>query len=374
MGNVLEEHFSYLSDGVRLERFREAVRRAVMPGHTVVDVGCGFGVLGLMCLEAGASRVWGVDETPAIEIARETMARSGWAERYTCLHDSSLRVALPQQVDVAICDHVGYFGFDYGIVRTMGDARARLVKPDGRIIPERIVLQIAAVQAPQCRALSNGWAGEPVPGEFHWLRDYAVNTKHPLDFTPQALASAPEELGTIDLRQDNPEHFSFAASLTIDRPCDLDGLGGWFECEIADGVWMTNSPVAPQRIDRAQAFLPFAVPLSVTAGDSVEVTISVRHETALISWSARVSRTGQSARQSTWASTILGPADRVPVAERIPRLSPAGEARRALLGLIDGRASNAEIERAMLRDHAGLFPTPEQIARFVRSELYRSTH
>ena len=374
MGNVLEEHFSYLSDGVRLERFREAVRRAVRPGDTVADIGCGFGVLGLMCLEAGASRVWGVDETPAIEIARETMARSGWAERYTCLHDSSLRVALPQQVDVAICDHVGYFGFDYGIVRTMGDARARFVKPDGRIIPERIVLQIAAVQATQCRALANAWAGEPVPGEFHWLRDYAVNTKHPLDFTPQALASAPEELGTIDLREDNPEHFSFAASLTIDRPCDLDGLGGWFECEIADGVWMTNSPVAPQRIDRAQAFLPFAVPLSVTAGDSVEVTISVRHETALISWSARVSRTGQSARQSTWASTILGPADRVPVAERIPRLSPAGEARRALLGLIDGRASNAEIERAMLRDHAGLFPTPEQIARFVRSELYRSTH
>jgi len=374
VGNVLEEHFSYLSDGVRLERFREAVRRAVKPGDTAVDVGCGFGVLGLMCIEAGASHVWGVDETPAIEIARETMARGGWAERYTCLHDCSLRVSLPQQVDVAICDHVGYFGFDYGIVRTMGDARARFIKPGGRIIPERIVLQIAAVEGPECRAQTNGWASEPVPSEFHWLRDYAVNTKHPLDFTPQALASAPEELGTIDLRQDNPEHFSFAVSLTIDRPCELDGLGGWFECEIADGVWMTNSPLASQKINRAQAFLPFAVPLSVNAGDRVEVAVSVRHETALISWSARVNRTGQSARQSTWASTILGTTDRVPVAARIPRLSRAGEARRALLALIDGRASNSEIERAMLRDHAELFPTTEQIARFVRSELFRSTH
>jgi protein arginine N-methyltransferase 1 len=150
-------------------------------------------------------------------------------------------------------------------------------------------------------------------------------------------------------------------------------LAGWFACEIFDGVWMTNSPVAEDRIKRSQAFLPFATPLAVKAGDTLETSISIRHEEELISWSARVERTGQSARQSTWTSTILDPKDRIPPAKRVPRLSRAGEARRTLLELIDGTATNAEIVEAMLRRHAELFPSAEQAARFVRFELNQST-
>ena len=58
MGDALEEHYSYLSDTNRLARFELAVARAVAAGDSVADIGCGFGVLGLMCLKAGASHVW----------------------------------------------------------------------------------------------------------------------------------------------------------------------------------------------------------------------------------------------------------------------------------------------------------------------------
>lgn len=373
MGGALEEHYNYLSDGIRLERFEEAIARAVAPGDTVADVGCGFGVLGLLCLKAGASHVWGIDESQAIEIAREAMARSGFADRYTCLHEASFRVELPEPVDIVICDHVGYFGIDYRIVETMSDARRRFLKPGGKVIPGQIVLHIAAVQSSGCRALADAWATEQVPAEFHWLREYGVNTKHPYDFAEDELASSPAELGRVDLYDECPDLLAFSARLEIDRTCELDGLAGWFACEIFDGVWMSNSPLAPDKIKRTQVFLAFATPLSVEAGDSVEVTVSVRHDVQLISWTARVPRTGQSARHSTWSSAILDPKDRLPPGERVPQLSSAGEARRALLALIDGRATNAEIEQAMLRDHSDLYPTPEQIARFVRVELNRST-
>ena len=147
MGNALEEHYDYLSDARRLEKFEQAVSRAVMPGDRVADIGCGFGVLGMMCLKAGAAHAWGIDETPAIEIARETVARGGLADRYTCLHESSFRAELPGPVDIVICDHVGYFGFDYGIVAALSDARRRFLKPGGKVMPERIVLQVAAAQS-----------------------------------------------------------------------------------------------------------------------------------------------------------------------------------------------------------------------------------
>lgn len=373
MGDVLQEHYNYLSDGIRLERFRQAIGRAVTAGDSVADIGSGFGVLGLMCLKAGAAHVWGIDETPAIQIARETMARSGLADRYTCLHENSFRAELPQQVDLVICDHVGFFGLDYGIIKAIGDARKRFLKPGGKVVPRQVVLHVAAAQSPDCRKLAEGWTTPPVPDEFHWLRDYGANARHSHEFAEHEIASAPAQLGSIDLRANSPDLLSLSAPLEMARTGELDGLAGWFECELYDGVWMTNSPLAPDRINRAQAFLPFAVPLAVTAGDTVEVTVSVRHEDALISWIARVARTGQAVRQSTWASKILDPRDRVPPAERVPGLSRMGEARRTLLALVDGQATNAEIERAMLDRHADLLPTREQVERFVRSELYRST-
>jgi len=373
MSDVVGEHFRYLSDPLRLQQFEEAVVGAIRQGDTAADIGCGVGILGLMCLKAGASRVWGIDRTQAIEIARATMDHCGMADRYTCVAESSFRAALPERVDIVICDHVGYFGFDYGIVGTIGDARRRFLKPGGKVLPERIVLHAAAAQSPECRKLAQGWASEPVPAEFHWLREYGVNAKHSHFFEEHELASAPAELGTIDLRQDSPDLLSFSAELTVARAGELDGLAGWFDCEIFDGVRMTNSPLAPERIDRPQAFLPFAQPLTVIAGDTVDLSLSVRHEESVVAWSASVPRTGQSIRQSTWASKILDPRDRVPPAERVPELGPTGAVRRTLLGLIDGKTSNADIERAMLRDHADLFPTREQVVRFIRRELNRSS-
>jgi type I protein arginine methyltransferase len=373
VGNTLGEHHDYISDRNRSEKFEQAIARAVRPGDSVVDVGCGFGILGLMCLKAGAAHVWGIDRTEAIEVARETIRRAGFADRYTCLHESSFRAELPQQVDMVICDHVGHFGFDYGIVEVLADARRRFLKPGGKVLPARIVLQVAAVRSAACRAKAEAWSAEPIPEEYRWLREYGVNIRHSYDFTADEIASAASELGTIDLREDCPDSFSFCASLTIDRAGELDGLAGWFACEIAEDVWMTNSPLAEDKLQRAQVFLPFGDPLSVGAGDTVEVTISARHENALITWSARVARTGQTVRQSTWKSTILHPADKVPDAERIPRLSELGAARKTVLAQIDGRATLAQIEQAVLEAHPTLFPSTGEIERFVRTELQRSS-
>lgn len=372
MGDALEEHHSYLCDPVRREKFERAVAGSIEPGDTVADIGCGFGVLGLMCLKAGAAHVWGIDRSEAIEIARETMSRSGHADRYTCLHQTSFQAELPSAVDVIICDHVGYFGFDYDIVKTMDDARRRFLKPGGKILPARIVLQAAAAQSPGCRKLADAWVTEPIPREYAWLREYGVNTRHPYNFTAGEIASAPAELGTIDLRADSPEHFAFSARLTADRSGELDGLAGWFACELAAEVWMTNSPLEPDRVNRSQVFLPFSTPLAVVEGDDIEVRVSVRHDTSHISWTARVIRTGQQARQSTWASTILDPLDRIPPGERHRQLTSAGKALQSLLGHIDGQTPDSDIESAVLRDHPDLFPSRDQISRFVRAELNRN--
>ncbi len=59
--------------------------------------------------------------------------------------------------------------------------------------------------------------------------------------------------------------------------------------------------------------------------------------------------------------------------ERVPRLSWEGEARVAVLGYRDGHRTAREIEQAVLRAHPNLFPSPEEISRFVAQVLGRDT-
>ncbi|MCB2063019.1 MAG: 50S ribosomal protein L11 methyltransferase [Novosphingobium sp.] len=373
MSGTLSEHHSYLSIPGRHEAYRTAVAQVVQPGDLVADLGCGFGVLGLLCLEAGADHVWGIDSTDAIEIAAETMAREGMADRYTCIRETSFRAELPEKVDVLICDHVGYFGVDYGIVAMLEDARSRFLKPGGRVIPQALDLRIAGVSSPQARDVLGQWEKDTIPGAYSWLSDYCINSKHDVTLAAEELATRSVSLGKVDLTQDSPGMLSFTARLTAGMDHDLDARGGWFSCELAPGVTMTNAPDAVDRITRGQVLLGFETPLAVMAGDSVEVTIKVRHEDGIISWIARNPRTGQQERQSTFASLPMGAAPRSAPSQDTLSLNKAGLARTAVLALVDGKRSGEQIESEMLRSHSGLFPSQAELVRFVRAELARST-
>ena len=157
MSKTLAEHLGYLATPHRLDLYRAAVNKIVRPGDIVLDAGCGTGVLGLLCLQAGAAHVYAVDSSAAIELAREALTRSGWSSRVEFIRGSSFQVDLPQRVDVVICDHVGYFGFDYGLIALLADARKRFLKPGGKLIPGRLKLHVSAGSRPN----AGNW---PKPG------------------------------------------------------------------------------------------------------------------------------------------------------------------------------------------------------------------
>lgn len=368
MTDVCEEHLEYLSLENRRELFSQAFSLAIREGDSAADLGCGFGILGIQALNAGASHVWGIDQSDAIEIARETVRRLDLSERYTCIRGSTFRTRLPELVDVLVCDHVGFFGFDYGIVAMLADARRRMLKPGGKIVPRRIVLKVAAATGP-CRDLAEGWTRPPVPTEYAWLNERAVNTKYRYAFTPEELCSPPATIGAIALDEDVADLLSFTSSLEIARDCELVGLACWFECELAPGIWMTNSPLAKDRINRPNAFLPCREPFAVKAGEAIEASFKITHDPVTITWSIRDPSSGRMHRHSTWSSMIMNPSDLVPGDARPRHLNAKGSARKTILELLDGSRSLDEIEEAVLAQHPDLFPSEAEIRRFVRREV-----
>lgn len=369
MSDVLAEHIEYLTLPGRNALYRQAIAATITPGDQVADLGCGVGVLGLFCLEAGAGKVWGIDSSDAIHLARDVMAKAGFADRYECISGSTFRTALPEQVDLIICDHVGFFGFDYGVVQLMRDARRRFLKPGGAMIPQAIDLMVAGVSSDDCLAKATGWAQDIVPAQYRWLDDLSRNVRYNYAFTAEELIAAPVALGRVDLADDAPDLYRFDAVLIATRAGRFDGMAGWFDCQLAGEMRMTNNPLSPDSIRRSQAFLPAQESFAVEAGDEIGFTLRFRADDTMISWNIQPPGGARRQQLSTFNSTVLTPGDLVKEAGRSLTLSSEGKARAFVLSQVDGQRSGQDIATKVLDEWPDMLPTEQAVRDFVKSVL-----
>jgi type I protein arginine methyltransferase len=372
MTTALAEHIDYLTLPGRNALYRSAIAQVIKPGDTVADLGCGVGVLGLFCLEAGASHVWGIDSSDAAYLARDAMQRAGLDDRYTCLAASTFSTQLPAPVDLIICDHVGYMGFDYGIIRLIRDARQRFLKPGGQMIPQALRLMVAPASSDVCLQKAAQWGDAIVPDQYHWLETLSRNTRYSHNFAADELLGADAVLGEVDLASDDPDFFRFEAQVTITAAGRFDGMAGWFDCQLAGDVRMTNSPLDEASIQRPQAFFPAQESFAVEAGDTIGFSLRFRADDSTISWTITPPGGATPHRLSTFNSTILTPADLVKDQARPLTLNHAGEGRAYVLAQVDGTRSSSEIIAKVISERPDLFPTQQMLRDFVETVLARN--
>ncbi|HVA80165.1 MAG TPA: 50S ribosomal protein L11 methyltransferase [Candidatus Binataceae bacterium] len=369
MSLILDEHREYLSDEIRLALFRKAIGKVVKPGDVVIDLGCGTGILGLFACQAGARRVYAIEAGGMIEVARQIAAANGFADRIVHVHGSSIRVNLPEKADVLLADQIGHFGFEAGVLEFFRDGAARMLKRGGKSIPRRIDLWVAPVSYPHAFRNAEFWATRRAGFDFGPARAIAKNTGYPLDFATAKFLGRPARLASID-PLDPPPTFKGELSIAVTASGRFHGLAGFFSAELAPGVIMTNSPLAPNRIKRRCVFFPVTEPVRVATGDRVRVSMSITYEQTLVAWRIEVSgRSGVvklRSAHSTLRGMLLTPTDlRKSRPDFVPRVTPWGEARRTVIDLFDGRRTVAEIERELLQRHPGLFPAAADAAYFV---------
>lgn len=242
----LEMHLWMLADRVRADAYREAIEKTVRSGDVVVDVGAGTGLLSMMACQAGASRVYAIEETGVIALARRIVEANGMGDRIRLLEGRSSAVTLPEKADVVVSETIGSFVFSEGILPTLHDARRRLLREEGAMIPGRIRLYMTPVESFD---EGIGFWERPVCGfDYAPARDH-VAAGRPVaarKIAPGNHLAARELLYDLDFATGEREFpFRRKVAFSAGREGILHGFLATWEAELRPGVILACDPSAP---------------------------------------------------------------------------------------------------------------------------------
>jgi hypothetical protein len=374
---ILDEHRHYLADHPRITAYERALAATVRPGDIVLDLASGTSVLGILACRAGAARVYSIDDGSIIQVARELARANGVADRMVFIREFSTRTTLPEPVDVIVCDQMGHMGFEAGVLEYVRDAKQRMLKRDGRSIPQSIAFEVAGLESDDLRDRLDFWERRPAGLDVTPARGIALNTGYPALVAPQQLLTDGAVIARTDVLGDDAYALEGSVRLTVTRAGRLDGICAWFTAELAAGITLTNQPGAPDRIDRRNAMLPIERPVIVRPDDFIDVDLHIIPDDMVVTWTAAVRRPGEDpplarSRHSTFRGILIADEDlRRTDPDLRPELTAAGLARRTVVDLCDGQRTLREIERLVFERHSTLLGTPADAAVFVSEVVSR---
>ena len=375
--NIIEFHRSMLEDATRTEALRRAIAAAVKPGDLVLDLGCGTGILSFFALQSGARRVYAVEASGVIELAKAVAAENGLEDRIRFFDKLSTSVELPERADLLMTETIGNFGLEEGILNSVIDARRRLLKEGGTIVPRSLELIVAPVEVPELYEQFSFWSGDLYGLDFTAARSLSINNPLWTELKLESCLGEPQPLAHIDLAEVTADEMTGEAPFVAVRSGMMHGIGGWFATELGEGVVLSNAP--PLEVPSwRHGFLPLQQPIAVADGDELRVAI---HATAnggiwrwLVAHRARdaAGSGAQKADQSTFFGSLISPAGLRKLASgHQPRLDEEGAIDHYVLGLMRGDATLDAMAQRLAREFPRRFPTPAKGLARVRELSHR---
>jgi protein arginine N-methyltransferase 1 len=139
--STIKYHGLMVSDAERTGAYRRAIRATVSPEDVVLDIGTGSGIMAIFSCQAGAARVYAVDSSDIIAVARRLAAANGFADRIHCIQQDVRPVELPERVDVIISELITSAVLGDRIEEMAALARERFLRPQtGRTVPQTVGL------------------------------------------------------------------------------------------------------------------------------------------------------------------------------------------------------------------------------------------
>ncbi len=367
--NIVQQHRQLVSDKLFQSRYREAIFQTVKAGDLVLDLGTGTGIHTLFSCQAGAKKVYAVEQGEIIELAKEISRANGLEDRTVFIQGLSSQIELPEKVDV-IVTHLGFSG----ILSFLIDVRERFLKKGGTVIPAAMELFCVPLEWPAVYdELVDFWMQDHYGINFSPIRQVAVNKEvRGENFTEDRFLAGPVSLGYLDFRKATETRIGGEVSFHASRQGTLHGLGVWFTLWLNDDIGVSTAPLLTfPPSPWGQSFFPIERPVEVQRKDRIAVRMKAfAFATAGVVWRWEVQVEGCGSMTVFTHSTFNGlPLSRESLHRQAPGytppLTPLGQAGRVILNLCDSKTSLGEIEQEVFRQYSTLFRTQQEAAGFV---------
>ena len=293
----LSVHREMIQDEVRTAAYKKAIFNTIKKGDIVLDVGTGTGLLAFFCAQAGASKVYAIEKTDIIKVARNNAKNNGF-DNIIFINEDSRNVTLPEKVDVIVSEVTGHFVLEENMLDSILDAKERFLKKNGVLIPESVDLYFVPVEA-------NGFYDEEIDYwnkktdniDFSASKIFATNNVYVLDILESNYLSDSQKIDTIDLYSSEKINLSIKASFKIKRSGVLHGLAGWFKATLCENVFINTSP-SSSKTHWKQCLFPLENPIHVSKGDEISIKFYSKSLADDVVWTWEVTLNDQD-RKST---------------------------------------------------------------------------
>lgn len=271
----IHNHHLMIKDYVRATAYWHAIENNVTEEDTVLELGCGSGILTFFAARAGAKKQYAIEinKNMVDTVTRPMAEANGYADKIEFLIGNSMNIpasAVNPKASVFIAEILGDGVFNENILSYTIDARERFLAPGAKMLPKGLDVYLFGYENPTNQA---AFASEDIKhiGQAKSSRTDSLYLKY--DTFNNKMLSDPNKAIYIDLTTITDSNFTATGDFEIIAPGILNGCCLYFVAHIDDKNQLSNSPWSPQ-ISWTQQLFNISPPIKVNKGDKVPFTLN----------------------------------------------------------------------------------------------------
>jgi type I protein arginine methyltransferase len=275
-----------LADKTRTSSYHKAIAQneSLFKDKTVLDVGTGTGIFSFFAVQGKAKKVYAVEASRSIEIAKQLAHTNQLADRIEFIHQRLEDVELPETVDIIISEPMGIILVHERMLESYIIARNRFLRSDGlgQMIPYSGTINFCPIQDFENYEELCWKASQWRETNFFDINLSPMTWKAYAEIFAQAVIVSSLSSQVIMMSKQYPSHtidfltislpelqaFTIPIDCLIETSGIIHGFVGWFDVQLTETIQLSTTPFqSPTHWQ--QTCLYFLYPLHVSKGDQM---------------------------------------------------------------------------------------------------------